>query len=84
MSKKITDVTTNEDKEISFTYDAKNYTLIPTEHVKVLKQAKKTVYCMHGPSEVALVKFGMPIQEVSGYAALRTALTDITPAEELV
>ncbi|MGB5964062.1 MAG: hypothetical protein WBF77_06930 [Sulfurimonadaceae bacterium] len=84
MNKKITAVKSNEDKEVQFTYDTKNYTLIPTECVKlVTEQPKKTVYCMHGRSEVALVKFGMPIQEVEGYDALHSELLNVLPAEAL-
>lgn len=81
MNKKITDVKSNEDKEVQFTYDTKNYTLIPSESVKLInKQSKKTVYCMHSPTEVALVKFGMPIQEVEGYDALHSELLSTIPA----
>ncbi|MDA3946921.1 MAG: hypothetical protein PF439_09620 [Helicobacteraceae bacterium] len=81
MNKKITDVKSNEENEVQFTYDTKNYIVIPSERVKLVnKQLKKTVYCMHSPSEVALVKFGMPIQEVEGYEALYSELVNVIPA----
>lgn len=81
MNKTITDVKNDEDNEVLFTYDAKHYKIIPSERVKLVnKQLKKTVYCMHGPSEVSLVKFGTPIQEVEGYDALHSALLSATPA----
>jgi len=84
MSRKITDVKTNEKNEVLFTYNAKNYVLIESEYVKVMKQPKKTVYCLNGPSRVDLVKFGMPIHEVEGYAELCSALTTVIPAEALL
>jgi len=81
MNKKITGVQSNENNEVQFTYDTKNYIVIPSECVKLVnKQLKKTVYCMHGPTEVALVKFGMPIQDVEGYDALHSELLNTIPA----
>jgi hypothetical protein len=80
MNKKITDVRSNDKKEIHFTYDNKNYTLFESEYAKVLTKPKKTVYCLNGPSRVDLVKFGMPIQEVEGYDDLCSALKSLNPA----
>jgi hypothetical protein len=77
MNKKITDVRSNDKKEIQFTYDNKHYTLFESEYAKVLTRPKKTVYCLNGPSRVDLVKFGMPIQEVEGYDDLSSALKSV-------
>lgn len=41
MSKKITDVKTNEKNEVLFTYDAKNYILIESEYLKVVTSLRK-------------------------------------------
>ncbi|MCJ7765654.1 MAG: hypothetical protein MUP09_06910 [Thiovulaceae bacterium] len=84
MNKKITDVKSNEKKEIRFTYDKTDYMLIESEYVKVLTKPKKNVYCLNGPSRVDLVKFGMPIHEVEGYAALSSEIKSVVPPEALL